>query len=68
MNEYVIYTPQGFTQSPTNEEVENCQILGFVKAYNIEQARLQLMEDNPWLVISGFNIDETLVRKVSKVL
>lgn len=68
MNEYMIYTLEGFTQSPTNEHVENCQILGFVEANSIEQARIILMEENPGIMKSGFNIDKTFVRMVSKVL
>lgn len=68
MNEYMIYTLQGITQSPTNEEVENCQILGFVMADNAKQARINLVQENPWIMKSGFNVDETYVRMVSKVL
>lgn len=68
MNEYMIYTLQGFTQSPTNEQVENCQILGFVEADDAEQARLMLIKENPEITKRGFNIDETFVRMVSKVL
>ena len=39
MNSYLIYTTEGFTESPENIEVENCQLLGRINAENKEQAR-----------------------------
>lgn len=40
MNEYVFYTTEGVTLPPKEDKVvDNCQILGFVKAKNISEAK-----------------------------
>ena len=65
MNEYVFYTTEGVTLPPKEDKVvDNCQILGFVKAKNISEAKDLLLEDNPWIVETGFSISEVLVRQV----
>lgn len=65
MNEYVFYTTEGVTlPSKEDKVVDNCQILGFVKAKNISEAKDLLLEDNPWIVETGFSISEILVRQV----
>ena len=62
MNEYVFYTTEGVTLPPKGDEVvDNCQILGFVKAKNISEAKDLLLEDNPWIVETGFSISETSI-------
>ena len=38
MKEYVFYTTEGTTLSPNQMEVENCQILSFERAENVESA------------------------------
>lgn len=48
MNEYIFYTTQGMTFPPNeDEEIDNCQILGFVEAKNSSEAKAILLEDNP---------------------
>lgn len=65
MNEYVFYTTEGVTLPPKEDEfVDNCQILGFVKAKSISEAKDLLLEGNPWIVETGFSISEILVRQV----
>lgn len=32
--DYVIYTTEGFTQSPNGTDIENCQILAFVNGFD----------------------------------
>lgn len=65
MNEYVFYTTEGVTLPPKEDEVvDNSQILGFVKAKNISEAKDLLLEGNPWIVETGFSISEILVRQV----
>ena len=65
MNEYVFYTTEGVALPPEEDKVvDNCQILGFVKAKNISEAKDLLLEDNPWIVETGFSISEILVRQV----
>ena len=39
MNEYIIYTLEGYTIAPNESiEVENCQVLGFANGSNIDEA------------------------------
>lgn len=57
MNEYIFYTPEGYT-SPPNEDmaVENCQLLGFARGLNKEEALEALIADNPWIEECGFEV------------
>lgn len=39
MNEYVVYTADGYTSGPnTNVDVENCQVLGIIEEFSEEDA------------------------------
>ena len=57
MIEYLFYTDEGSTQSPTGKEVENLQILGVSIGKNYQMAFKSLFKDNKWIVDSGFNPD-----------
>ena len=42
MKRFIVYTTEGYTESPTFQEVQNCQVLGEVEAQNaISQGMLQ---------------------------
>ena len=56
MKEYVFYTFDGRTESPTGKDVENCQILGFEKGISLEKARESLIKNNKWIEEKGFDI------------
>lgn len=57
MNEYIFYTPEGYTSPPKeNMTVENCQLLGFAKGLNKEEALDTLIADNPWIEECGFEV------------
>lgn len=65
MNEYIFYTTEGATLAPNqNVEVDNCQILGFVEAKNISEAKDLLLADNPWIVKAGFSTSMIRVKQV----
>ena len=64
MNEYLIYTAEGFTESLENNEVENCQLLGRIQAEDNEQAKDCLKKDNPLIEEIGFDIDSAFVQQV----
>lgn len=38
MKRFIFYTKDGYTLSPNQTELENCQILAFVSAVNIKNA------------------------------
>ena len=59
MNEYLFFTPEGTTRAPNaNIEVENCQLLGRVRASCADEARIILLEENPWIEEAGFSIGD----------
>lgn len=64
MNEYIFYTLEGYTISPTNIEVENCQLLGFAKGENSQDALANLIIENQWIIEYGFNVDKIISRQV----
>ena len=55
MKEYVFYTFEGYTESPTGEMVENIQLLGFENGKNEKHARENLIKDCQWIEESGFD-------------
>lgn len=65
MNEYIFYTTEGITCSPKeNQEIENCQLLGCATGYNIEDAKNNLLKDNPWISESGFDGEKIIVKQL----
>ena len=65
MNEYIIFTTEGHTTAPNeNIEVENCQILGRVRGNNSEEAKINLLKDNPWIAEAGFDRSEFIVEQL----
>lgn len=65
MNEYIFYTTEGITLAPKfNEEINNCQVLGFVEAENLSKAKEILLQENPWITQFGFSISEIMVKQV----
>lgn len=56
MNEYLFYTTEGETIAPNQDvDVENCQLLGFSKGENKDNALILLLSNNPWIIESGFD-------------
>ena len=67
MNEYIIYTTEGYTIAPNeNEEVENCQVLRCAFGHNSDEAQDNLLKENPWIIVSGFDESEFIVRQLAK--
>ena len=65
MNEYIFYTPEGYTYPPCEDmEVENCQVLGRALGNNPEEARNNLMQDNPWIKEYGFDIEVAICKQL----
>lgn len=58
MNEYIVCTTEGYTSgSDSNVDVENCQILGTIKALSENDAIEKLFAQNLWIMKAGFSID-----------
>lgn len=58
MNQYIFFTTEGTTYSPIeSKEVDNCQLLGRAYGQTSEEAKSNLLKDNPWIEDSGFDSD-----------
>ena len=67
MNEYIIFTPEGYTTAPNeNYEVENCQVLGIASGRNERDAINNLIIQNQWITEAGFNPTEFFCKRLAK--
>lgn len=64
MKEFIFYTFEGYTESPTGKVVENLQILGFEKGKNENEAFTTLINNNQWIIQSGFNKDKIISKQL----
>lgn len=65
MKQYIIYTTEGYTIAPNeNVNVYNCQVLGEACGNNPDEAKNNLLKDNPWITEAGFNRSEFIVRQM----
>ena len=65
MNEFLFFTPEGNTTAPNaNVEVENCQLLGRIRASSADEARKQLLIENPWIDKAGFTVGEFVQEQI----
>ncbi|MBR1652230.1 MAG: hypothetical protein IJ692_02430 [Alloprevotella sp.] len=65
MKEYIIFTTEGQTIAPNEDvEIENCQVLGRARGNNPEEAKDNLLKDNPWIAEAGFSRSEFIVEQL----
>lgn len=65
MNKYIFFTTEGTTYPPIEgKEVDNCQLLGRAYGQTPEEAKSNLLKDNPWIEDSGFDSDCVIVEQV----
>lgn len=64
MKKYIFYTTEGYTVSPSNSEVENCQVLGWARGTTPDEALKHLLEENAWILETGFNTAEIVAMQV----
>ena len=64
MNEYIIFTTEGYTEAPNNVEVNNCQLLGKTKGKNNEEAVNNLLKENAWISECGFSKESFIVEQI----
>lgn len=65
MNEYIFYSCEGFTYPPKEGSiVDNCQVLGLALGQNAKEAQDNLLNENPWIVECGFDIDEATCKQL----
>ena len=63
MKSFVFYTTEGYTESPSGEQVENYQILGFEKG-NTQEEALQNLLKNDWIERLGFKRTEIIAQQL----
>ena len=64
MAEFIIYTTEGFTQDTNGNDIENCQMLGIAKGKDKLEAKDNLLKDNPWIIETGFDKSEFIIRQL----
>lgn len=59
MNNYIFITKQGITYQPntlsSEPDIENCQVIGFAKGNNENEAMKNLIKENEDLLKTNFN-------------
>jgi len=59
MNSYIFITIEGYTFQPESEsieqDIENCQVIGFAKGKDANQAFQNLTKENPYLLDTTFD-------------
>ena len=65
MNEYIFYTPEGYTIAPNeNVKVENCQALGTAKGKDEAEAKGNLLKENLWIIDGGFDPAQLISKQI----
>ena len=59
MNSYIFITEEGITYQPKDTSIEpnieNCQVIGFARGNDENEAFKRLVEENEFLLNTGFN-------------
>lgn len=61
MKTFLFYTTEGYTESPRNIAIQNCQLLGEANGKTVEEAFLNLLKENSWIEESGFHIHKGFI-------
>lgn len=64
MKEFVFYTFEGYTESPTGKLIENIQVLGFENGSTETEAKEKLLSHSKWIEKTGFNKYEIESRQI----
>jgi len=62
MKKYIFYTADGFTQDSSENEVENCQILGWSSGVSPDNAFKNFKKENQF--VKNFNFDDILCQEL----
>lgn len=52
---YIFYTDEGYCESPTGNQIENLQVLGFSDGEGTERAYESLLSENQWIKDEQYN-------------
>lgn len=65
MAEYIFYTYEGYTQDPSGNDVQNCQLMGRSTGDNQREALCNLLDENPWIEEHDFDPDEFICKELA---
>lgn len=65
MAEYIFYTPEGYTEAPDGDEIDNCQMLGRATGADRNEALMNLLKDNPWIEERDYDVCEIIGAKLA---
>lgn len=65
MAEFIFYTTEGLTQDPEGEDVDNCQVIGRAFGNDMDDARNNLIKENPWIEEYDFDIDMFICKELA---
>ena len=64
MKRFIVYTTEGYTESPTLQDVQNCQVLGEVEAQNAREATEALFQRELWITECNFSMNGAIAREI----
>lgn len=64
MKRFIVYTTEGYTESPTLKQVENCQLLGEIEAQNEREAINLLFQKELWITENDFSKHAAIAREI----
>jgi len=65
MKRYIFITPEGTTNAPNGDEIENMQVIGMVEdVSNEDEALKKLLLENEWIFDTEFNVAEFICYEI----
>ena len=66
MKKYIFLTNEGYTIAPNEAiEVDNLEVIGIVdNVINKDEALKKLLQENPWIWESGFNVAQFIAYQI----
>jgi hypothetical protein len=55
MKNFIFITSNGYTESPQNDHIENCQVLGWSTGETVDDAFMKLLKLNTWILEMGYD-------------
>lgn len=65
MKRYIFITPEGTTNAPNGDEIDNMQVIGMVEdVSNEDEALKKLLLENEWIFDTEFNVAEFICYEI----
>lgn len=63
MHTYILYTSEGYCESPDGNQKDNYQVLGLEYAESRQKALEQLLADSPWIIASRYDRNMVIIKE-----